>query len=258
AIVTGGSRGIGRATALQLARDGANVVVNYRREDEQAQAVAREIEQMGRRALLARADLENEDEIRAIFEQVRSEFGFLDILVANAAASAFRQILDLKSYNLDRTFAISLHALVLMAQEAVPLMLQPRPSTGRTGGRIVAVSGFDTIRFVAGHATLAAAKAGLETYVRYLAVELADLNVNVNSVCPGLIESDSARTWAERSKAITGEGWEEQVAKHIPQIPRRRLGQPEDIANLITFLCSDEGDYICGQNIVIDGGLTIV
>src|ERR1051326_2611362 len=164
ALVTGASRGIGRATAERFAREGAAVVVNYRRNHDAAAAVVDTIAAAGGRAIALAADLENGESIGAMFAEVRARFGALDFLVANAAATAFRPLLDTKPHHIERTFAITVTGFVRCVQEAVELM------EGRSGS-IVAVSGIDTVKAIAGHGVLGAAKASMETLVRYLATE---------------------------------------------------------------------------------------
>jgi enoyl-[acyl-carrier protein] reductase III len=243
ALVTGASRGIGRATAIRLARDGAAVVINYRRNDAAAAETVGAIASAGGEALAVRANLEDGEEIAAMFATIRARFGHLDVLVANAAATAFRALLDTKAHNLARTFGITVNGFLRCVQEVVPSM--------RDGGAVVAVSGFDTLRVLPGHGTLGAAKAAVEALVRYLAVELAPRGVRVNGVCPGYIETDSARLYAGPDYATRVR------AEWIASTPLGRIGQPEDVANVIAFLCSAEAGFICGQTIVVDGGVTL-
>lgn len=246
ALVTGASRGVGKATALRLAAAGADVVVGYRRNDELASRTVEEIAALGRRAIAVKADLERVEDIRELFDTARGEFGGLDIFVASAAASAFRPLMQVKDYNITRTFDISVRGFVIAAQEAVKLM------EGRRG-KIVAISGYDTLRYLPGHGTLAAAKAALEQLIIYLACELAERGINVNGVNPGAIDTDSARIFA----ASTGTDWERFSASWKGYTPKRRLATPDDIAKVITFLCSEDAEWITGQTIVADGGLTL-
>lgn len=244
ALITGASRGIGRATALRLARDGATVVVNYRRNREAADAVVAEIGARGGRALTICADLESGDAIGAMFADVHDRFGRLDLLVANAAATAFRPLLETREHNVVRTFSITVSGFLRCVQEAVPLM-------EAHGGAIVAVSGIDSVRVMPGHGTLGAAKAAMETLVRYLAVELAPHGILVNGVNPGYIETDSSRMYA-------GPEYETRIkAEWTAQTPVGRIGRPEDVAEVITFLCSSAASFVCGQVILVDGGLTL-
>jgi enoyl-[acyl-carrier protein] reductase III len=244
ALITGASRGIGRATAERFASEGATVVVNYRRNAQAASETVEAITGEGGRAVAVAADLENIDAIAAMFAEVRERFGALDFLVANAAATAFRPLLDTKAHHLERTFAITVSGFLRCVQEAVPLM------KGRDGA-IVAVSGFDTLRAIEGHGTLGAAKAALETMVRYLASELAPKRLRVNAVNPGYVDTDSARFYAGPDfRRRFEEEW-------VPSIPAARLAAPEEIAGVIAFLCSSDASYVYGQTVLVDGGLLL-
>jgi enoyl-[acyl-carrier protein] reductase III len=243
AVITGSSRGIGRATALLLADRGADVVVHYRRDEGSAKEVVEQLLGMGRRSFSVQADLERADEISRMFQEVGERFGGLDIFVANAAQTAFRRMLELKPHHLARTYQISVFSFVHAAQEAVRLMAGRR-------GKIVTVSSFPTLRYLPNYAALGSAKAALETLTRYLAVELAPMGITVNGVSPGLVESESSRTYA-------GADFERFERDILESTPKGRIGTPEDIARVIAFLCSDDADWIVGQTIMADGGMTI-
>jgi enoyl-[acyl-carrier protein] reductase III len=229
--------------ALDLAEAGASVVVNYRRSEEAAREVAREVEGRGAKALVVKADLEREEEIREMFRSIREQFGGLDILVANAAATAFKPLLEVKSHHVDRTFGITVHGFLACVREAVELMAGRR-------GKIVALSGIDVYQVMPGHGLLSAAKAAMEALVRYLAWELAGRGISVNGVCPGVVATDSSRAYA-------GEAWERIMAPVVAATPQKRLGTPEDIAPVVAFLCSREADWITGQTLIVDGGLSL-
>ena len=243
ALITGSSRGIGRAIALRLASEGAAIVVNYRRNLEQARAVVAEVEQRGSRAIALQADMSDGESVRAMFQQVKQHYGQLDILVVNAAATAFRPLLRQKEHNVTRTFGLTITGTLVAVQEAVPLM------QGRTG-KIVTISGIDSLRMLSGHGLLGAAKAALENMTMYLAHELGAQGIAVNSINPGLIATDSSKMYA---------GGDEAYAKYerdvLPNTPAGRVGRPEDIAAVTAFLCSEDADFIRGQTLLVDGGL---
>lgn len=245
ALISGASRGIGRRTALLLGREGANVVVNYKKNRDAAESVAEEVRNSGGGAIAVQADIEDQAQIDAMFRRVREEYGRLDILVANAAASAFKPLEDIRSHHLERTFRLTVHGFLFMAQQALPLM--------EDGGRIIAVSGWDSFRALSGHGVLGAAKAAMEAFVRQLAVEFGGRGITVTGVCPGPIETDSLDTYAQKE----GESRQFYERVWLPYSPLGRLGRPEDIAEIIGFLASPASRWITGQTIVADGGLSL-
>ncbi len=248
AVVTGASRGMGRAIALRLALDGADCVVMYRRDSVRADEVVAEVERLGGRALALQIELGEPAQIQPAFARIGEAFGRIDILVANAAATAFRPMLEQRAHNVERTFAISIESFVAAVQAAVPLM-KDRP------GRVVAVSGIDSHQAMTGHGVLGAAKAALESLVRALAMELGPLGITVNAVSPGLIETDSAQMYVERG---ISQQYAEAVERVIALTPVRRAGTGDDVAGLVAYLVSDRASFLTGQTIVIDGGLTIL
>lgn len=242
ALVTGASRGIGRCLALKIAADGATVVVNYRKNAELAEAVVEEARELGGDGLAVQADVENPEDIVRLFDAVQDEYGRLDYFVNNAAASAFKKILDLKTHHLDRSYAMNVRPFVLGAQEAVKLMDR--------GGRIVAVSSYGSMRGFATYAALGSYKAAVESFIRYMAVEFAGYGINVNGVNGGLIESDSLDYF------YTMDGMAP-LQSVVDGIPLKRPGTIDDMANVIEFLLSESSGYITGQTIVVDGGMTV-
>jgi enoyl-[acyl-carrier protein] reductase III len=248
ALVTGASRGIGRGIALRLAADGADCVITYRRHVDAAAEVVHAIEGLGRRALAVSLDLREPAEIGRAVERVGKRFGRFDILIANAAATAFRPMLDQKGHNVQQTFAITVESLVAAVQAAVPLMR-------RENGRIVAMSGVDSQQAMVGHGVLGSAKAALESLVRALALELGPLGITVNGVSPGLIDTDSSRIYVEQGLGLD---YAAAVARVAAATPVRRIGTVEDVAGLVAYLVSDAAAFVTGQTIIIDGGLTIV
>lgn len=245
ALVTGSSRGIGRATALLFAERGHDVAVHYRREAEAAEAVAKEARAGGAEALVVQGDLQDPDVPARLLGEVADRFGRLDALVANAASTAFKPLTEVTARHLDLTMRTVVQSFLLLAQGAVPLM------AGRAGS-IVGVSGIDSLRVVSNHGLLGAAKAAMEQLVRYLAVELGPHDVAVNSVLPGFVTTDSARMWADTSHPG---GWDSFETEGAARVPAGRMASPEEIAEIIAFLCSPAGRYIRGQNLIVDGGV---
>jgi enoyl-[acyl-carrier protein] reductase III len=248
AVVTGGSRGMGRAIALRLARAGADCAITFRSKAALARDVVGEIEGLGRRALALPLDLTEPSQVGPAFERVGEALGRVDILVASAAATAFRPLLEQKEHNVRRTLAISVDSFVAAVQASVPLM-RGRP------GRIVAISGIDSPQAMAGHGILGAAKAAVESLVRTLALELGPQGITVNAVSPGFVETDSSRMYAERALR---EELAATAARLAAITPVRRNGTVEDVAELVAYLVSDQASFLTGQTIVLDGGLTIV
>lgn len=244
ALITGSSRGIGRTLALSLADQGGSVVVNYKVNEDLANEVVAGVRQRGGRAIAVQADMESPEDIDRLFDAAKEEFGKLDYFVDNAAASSFKNIRDLKLHHLDRSYAMNIRSFVLGAQRAVDLM------TG--GGRIVTLSSYGSIRAYPTYANLGAAKAALEAYVRYMAVEFAPLGVNVNAVNGGIIESDSSAYFYDV------EGMPDLHKDVLPKIPKGRMGTVKEVADTVEFLLEPRSEYITGQSLVVDGGLTII
>jgi NAD(P)-dependent dehydrogenase (short-subunit alcohol dehydrogenase family) len=243
-LITGSSRGIGRALALTLAREGAAVVVNYQRNVDMAAATVREIEALGSRAIAVQANMESIEDIDRLFERVEAEFGTLDHFVSNAAASSFKKIADLKAHNLDRSFDLNVRAFVLGAQRAVKLM--------RNGGRIAVLSSYGSIRAYPTYANLGSNKAAIEAWVRYMAVEFAPLGINVNAVNGGLIDTESCAYFYQNVPGMAP------IASVLSKIPKGRMGTTQEIADTLAFLLAPESEYVTGQTICVDGGLSVI
>jgi enoyl-[acyl-carrier protein] reductase III len=245
ALITGSSRGIGRELALSLASQGASVVVNYKRNEDLANEVVAGVQEAGGRAIAVAADMEDPADIDRLFDAAGEEFGRLDYYVGNAAASSFKLIKDLGLHHLDRSYAMNIRAFVLGAQRAVELM-------GDGGGRIVTLSSYGSIRAYPTYANLGAAKAAVEAWVRYMAIEFAPLGINVNAVNGGIIESDSSAYF------YGVEGMPDLETQVLPKIPKRRQGTVKEVADTVEFLLEPRSEYITGQSLVVDGGLSII
>jgi enoyl-[acyl-carrier protein] reductase III len=244
ALVTGSGRGIGRAIALHLARNGADVVVNFFRNRATAENTAESIEKLGRRSLLVKADVGNLDDLNRLFDETGQTFGGLDIFVHNAASGYNRPALGQKPKGWDWTMSINARSLLFAAQRAVPLMEK------RGGGCIVSISSPGSGRVLPDYIVVGASKAALEALTRYLAVELSSRNIIVNAVSPGIIETDALQHF----EALRQDGL---IKKAITATPAGRLVTPEDVAEVVGFLCTPAATMIRGQVIVVDGGYTL-
>ncbi len=241
AIITGASRGIGRATALKLALQGAHIVVNYLRNDDAATSLAEEIEALGRSVMLFKGDVRYPETMTALFSQTMETFNRCDIFISNAAKGVFGPVERVGLHGLDLALSTGPKALYLGAQEALK-------SFGEKGGSIVAVSSIGSIRCLPNYTTVGTAKSAIETVVRYLAVELSHKHIRVNAVSGGPIDTDALDDFKEKDEIRTA--WAEKT-------PLGRLGTAEEMANIIAFLCNPESYWIQGQTIVADGGLTL-
>jgi enoyl-[acyl-carrier protein] reductase III len=243
ALVTGSGRGIGRAIALRLAREGADVVVNFVRNREPAEATAAEVEALGRRAVVVRANVGEEDGIRSLLAATDDAFGGLDILVNNAASGYIRPVLEQRVKGWDWTMNINARAALFLGQGAVPLMER------RGGGRIVNISSLGSERVLPEYVVIGASKAALEAVTRYMAVEFAPRGILVNAVSGGVVDTDALKHFPSRDQMLEIGGGKSPVG---------RIVEPDDIASVVAFLCSDDADMIVGQVLVVDGGYSVV
>ena len=242
ALVTGSGRGIGRAIALHFAQRGADVAINFFRNRAPAEETAREVEALGRRALLAKADVGDLDDLHRMFDEVESQFGGLDIFVHNAASGYNRPAMEQKPKGWDWTMNINARSLLFAAQRAVPLMEK------RGGGHIVSVSSAGSTRVLPDYVVVGASKAALESITRYLGVELAPKNIHVNAVSPGVVETEALHHFAAMG------GRENILQAFIDKVPAKRLISLEDVAGVVAFLCLPTSAMIIGQTIQVDGG----
>jgi len=241
ALVTGGSRGIGRAIALELASEGADVIINYLRHRSAAEETAVEIRKKGHQVHTIRANVGEPEKIRAMFADIAKMFGHLDILVNNAASGVARTAMELDERGWAWTMDINARALLLCAQHAVKLM------EGRNG-KIVAISSLGSQLVMPIYTAVGVSKAALEALTRYLAIELAPHGITVNAISAAAVQTEALDTYK----------LDEKLFKTWQTTPAGRMVEPEDIAKLVAFLCRDESSMIRGQTIIIDGGVSIV
>ncbi len=239
ALVTGAGRGIGRAVALALAREGARVTVNYARRAEEAEETAAAIRAAGGEAEVVQADVSRPEDCRRLVEAAAARWGRLDVLVNNAGITRDALLLRMKDEDWEEVLATNLGGVYRCTREAARLMLRQR------SGRIVNVASVAAFAGNPGQANYAAAKGGVIAFTRVVARELGSRGVTVNAVAPGYVETDMTRPLPERLK-------DEVLAR----VPLGRFGRPEDVAAAVLFLASPAAGYITGQTLVVDGGLT--
>jgi enoyl-[acyl-carrier protein] reductase III len=243
ALVTGSGRGIGRAIALRLAQEGCDVAVNFFRNRVTAEETARLVSDCGARSLVVKANIGDPERLDGMFQQVEAEFGGLDILINNAASGFIRPSLEQDARGWDWTMNINARAALLASQRAARLMEK------RGGGSIVSISSLGSQRVLPEYVVIGCSKAALESLTRYLAVELAPLNIRVNAVSGGIVETGALEYFPRRAQMISA---------GLERTPAGRLVEPDDIAATVAFLCSRDAWMIRGQTIVVDGGYSVV
>lgn len=238
ALITGASRGIGRAIALKFAQNGANVIINYSSSQSQSEELKEEIEKIGTKAMIIKCDVSNADEVSQMFSQVEKEFGRLDILVNNAGITKDGLILRMNEEDFDKVIAINLKGAFLCARAAAKMMVKQR------SGNIINISSVVGIAGNIGQANYAASKAGIIGLTKSLAKELASRNIRVNAIAPGFIKTDMTEVLSDKVKEVM-----------LSSIPLGRFGEADEVANVALFLASNLSSYITGQVIVVDGGM---
>jgi len=250
ALVTGASSGIGAGIALALAAAGAAVVVNYASNAEGAQRVAAEIQAAGGTARVVRADVSREADVEALFAETLAAWGRLDILVANSGVQRDAPLVEMTLEQWNTVMGINLTGAFLCARAAARVMLKqpPDPVLSRATGKIVFISSVHEIIPWAGHVNYAASKGGLKLFMQSVAQELAPHRIRVNSIAPGAIQTP-----------INRPAWETTEARQalLTLIPYGRIGVPGDIGRAAAWLASDAADYVHGQTLVVDGGMTL-
>jgi enoyl-[acyl-carrier protein] reductase III len=244
AVVTGGSRGLGRAIAVELARRGAKVAINFFRHSEEAQGAVDDLKSFGTEALALRADVRKRDQVERLFKQVQEAWGGVDVLVCNAASGVFRPLMQIDDDGWQWTMGTSVQGPLWCIQSAVPLM------EARGGGRIVNVGSLGATRVLADYGMNALAKGSLDVLTRYLAVELAPRGIVVNAVTPGIVDTGAWRTYLTPEKQHLHDA-------SLARTPDGRATTPEEIARVVAFLASPESAGIVGQALLVDHGFSL-
>lgn len=241
ALVTGGSRGIGRAIALRLASAGADVVINFVASRDAAMQTAEAVHQMGRRAYVVKADVREQDDIEFMMEFVSQQVGRLDILVSNAASGGFRPLLETNATQFAAAMSINTLAMIRLVQLGMPLL-----EKGPLRGKVIGISSHGSHRALSMYGLIGSSKAALESIARHLTLEVGPRNVNVNIVQSGLVETDSTRMLPHAKEMFEGR-------KARSMMGDREL-QAEDVANAVLFLASPLSDLVQGETLTVDGG----
>jgi len=242
ALITGASRGIGKATAIELAKQGAHIAVNYVQNDYAAASTAEEILAFGVKAEIFRANVGDLDCLSGLIKDIEAKLGKIDILVHNAALGAFKPLHKLKMNQWDLSLNINTKAFLALVQKVLPGMEEKKE------GLILAVSSLGSHHYIPNYGAIGISKAAVENMVRYLAVELMPKGIRVNGVSGGLVDTDALRAFP------FFEVFKTEVVKRTPA---GRIATPEELARVITFLCSPESSWIVGQTLIADGGLSL-
>jgi len=240
ALVTGGTKGIGKSIALKLAERGANVVVNYLRSHNAANDTVAQMNEFGGEHHAVRCNIGNHEKMSKVYAEVKEKYGKLNLLISNAALGVYTSAMELdqKAWHLSMdTNAWAFLRGVQLAKDMMP-----------DGSKIVALSSLGSTRHIPGYSAIGASKAAIETLTRYMAFELAPNKINVNTVSGGFIDTEALKGFPS---------YKEMVAEVIRRTPYGRVGTPEDVADVVVFLCSDKSKWITGQVIVVDGGYSL-
>ena len=240
AVITGASRGIGKAIAIKFAKEGANVVLNYRNSEKEALELKTELDKLGSNTLIIKADVSKFDEAEHLIKEAKNAFGRVDILVNNAGITKDTLIMRMKEEDFDDVININLKGSFNCLRAVSPIMVKQKE------GKIINMSSVVGVVGNAGQVNYSASKAGLIGMTKSLAKEIGSKNINVNAIAPGFIDTDMTKVLSD-----------EQKKNIISGVPLKRLGQVEDIANLAVFLASEKSNYITGQVIHVDGGMAM-
>jgi len=240
ALVTGGSRGIGKAIALELSKYGANIAISYLNNEEKAKEVVKEIEKNGVKGMSIKADISKETDVQNMVKAIEAEMGSIDILVNNAGITKDNLLIRMGAEEWDDVINTNLKGTYICTKLVARGMMKKRY------GKIINIASIVGVTGNIGQGNYSASKAGVIGFTKAIAKELASRGINVNAVAPGFIETDMTELLKEDIKDSL-----------VKSIPMRRIGKPEDVANIVVFLASEKADYITGQVINIDGGMVM-
>lgn len=240
ALITGASRGIGQAVALEMARAGADIAVNYSGSEAAAQATVDQVKALGRKAIMVKANVADADEVAAMVEAVQAEFGHIDILVNNAGITRDTLLMRMKDSDWDDVININLKGVYLVTKAVSKLMMKQR------SGRIINMSSVVGVTGNAGQANYSASKAGVIGFTKTCAKELASRGILVNAIAPGFIHTDMTGVLPDKVKEAT-----------LAAIPLHRMAEPKEVASVAVFLASEYASYITGQVLNVDGGMVM-
>lgn len=240
AVVTGASRGIGRVIALKYAKLGANLVINYRSSEEEAIALENELKELGVEVLVVKADISNFDEANNLIVMAKERFGSVDILVNNAGITKDGLVMRMKEEDFDRVIEVNLKGVFNCIRAVTPIMIRQK------SGKVINMASVVGITGNAGQLNYCAAKAGVIGMTKSLAREVGSRGINVNAIAPGFIVTDMTNALGDKAKDAV-----------MANIPLKRFGEASDVAEVAAFLASDAGNYITGQVISVDGGMSM-
>jgi enoyl-[acyl-carrier protein] reductase III len=240
ALVTGGTKGIGKAVAVRLAKAGADVAVNYLRSRDTAERAVEELKAFGSDSISIRSNVGKHEMLHRIFDEIREKYGKLDILISNAALGLYTDAMSIDDKAWDLSMHTNAQAFLLCVQHSYDMM--PK------GSKIVSLSSLGSHRYIDGYAAIGVSKAAIENLTKYLAFELAPKRINVNCVSGGFIDTDALKSFPS---------YEEMHREVVRRTPFGRVGTPDEIAAVVAFLCSEDARWITGQTIIVDGGYTL-
>ena len=241
AFVSGGTKGIGFAVAERLAQRGANVVINYFRSRAAANEAVEKLKSYGVESYAHRANIGNHEQLPAIFDGIRERFGKLDILISNAALGLYTSMIEIN----DKAWDLSMHTNARAFLNCVQLATKMMPDHGR----IVALSSLGSIRYIPGYAAIGVSKAAIENMVKYMAIEMAPRHITVNCVSGGFIDTNALKVFPN---------YEDMLKEVSERTPFKRVGKPEEVAEVVVFLAGPKATWITGQTVIVDGGYSLM